>query len=108
MSSSPAPNVLTGVRTHPPFFSLTLFTQSLTRAQPLRPQHSTPVRPTVCVCPERVGALGLCRVWGGLVGRATCPAASWKAVHFEVFGQVIAASKLLLTHDALVWFHSGV
>lgn len=53
------------------------------------------------VCAGRVGG-------GGLVGRATCPAASWKAVHFEVFGQVIAASKLLLTHDALVWLHSGV
>lgn len=42
------------------------------------------------------------------VCRAPCPAASWKAVDFEVFRQVIAAGKLLLAHDALVWFHSGV
>ncbi len=27
---------------------------------------------------------------------------------FEVFRQVIAAGKLLLADDALVWFHSGV
>lgn len=42
------------------------------------------------------------------VCRASCPAASWKAVDFEVFGQVITAGKLLLADDALVWFHSGV
>lgn len=39
---------------------------------------------------------------------AACPAASRKAVDFEVFGQVIAAGKLLLADDALVWLHSGV
>lgn len=42
------------------------------------------------------------------VCRAACPAASWKAVDFEVFRQVIAAGKLLLADDALVWLHSGV
>lgn len=42
------------------------------------------------------------------VCRAPCPAASWKAVDFEVFGQVIAAGKLLFADDALVWFHSRV
>ena len=42
------------------------------------------------------------------VCRASCPAASWKAVDFEVFRQVIAAGELLLADDALVRLHSGV
>ena len=41
----------------------------------------------------------------GSVCRASCPTASWKAVDFEVFRQVIAAGKLLLAHDALVRLH---
>ncbi len=48
---------------------------------------------------------------GGCVGSvcsARCPAASWKAMDFDVFGQVIAAGKFLLTDRALVGLNSRV
>lgn len=62
------------------------------------PSHSQRCRP-----PERRVGSSRQSVCG-----AACPAASRKAVDFEVFGQVIAAGKLLLADDALVWLHSGV
>lgn len=33
---------------------------------------------------------------------------AWKTVDFDVFGQVVAAGKLLLTHLALVWLDTRV
>lgn len=62
-----------------------------------RHAHSLPF-PHVCQA-ARAGS-------EGSICRASCPAASWKAVDFEVFRQVITASKLLLTDYTLVRFHS--
>lgn len=42
----------------------------------------------------------------GSVCSARCPAASWKAMDFDVFGQVIAAGKFLLADGALVGLNS--
>ncbi|MED6279872.1 hypothetical protein CHARACLAT_005160 [Characodon lateralis] len=42
------------------------------------------------------------------VYRASCPAASWKSMNFEVFRQVITAGKLLLADNALVWLYPRV
>lgn len=39
---------------------------------------------------------------------ANCPADSWKTVDFDVFGQVVAAGKLLLAHLTLVRFDTRV
>ena len=39
---------------------------------------------------------------------ANCPTASWKAVDFDVFWQVVAAGKLLLTDRTLVGFDPWV
>lgn len=49
-------------------------------------------------------------VWlsAGSVCGAHSPAASWKAVDFDVFGQVIAAGKLLLADGTLIRLHSRV
>lgn len=67
-------------------------------ASVFRHRHSLP--PQLCQ-PARAGS-------EGSICRASCPAASWKAVDFEVFRQVIAAGELLLADDALVRFHSRV
>lgn len=42
----------------------------------------------------------------GSVCSACCPAASWKAMDFDVFGQVIAPGKFLFTDEALVGLNS--
>lgn len=50
-------------------------------------------------------------VVGGCIGSvcsSRCPVASWKAMDFDVFGQVIAAGKFLLAHGTLVRLNSRV
>lgn len=44
----------------------------------------------------------------GSVRRACRPAASWKAMDLDVFGQVITAGEFLLTDRTLVRLHSRV
>lgn len=44
----------------------------------------------------------------GSVCSSRCPVASWKAMDFDVFGQVIAAGKFLLAHGTLVGLNSRV
>lgn len=77
-----------------PLLCLSAHTNTRTRAPPATPLSAQ--RQSVRVGSEES------------VCRAPCPAASWKAVDFEVFRQVIAAGKFLLADDALVRFHSGV
>lgn len=42
------------------------------------------------------------------VYRANCVTDAWKTMDFDVFGQVVAAGKLLLAHLALVWLDTRV
>lgn len=55
----------------------------------------------VCVC----AIVLMCEVRNALMGRlvreANCPIASRKTVHFDMFGQMVTAGKLLFTHWTL-------